>query len=103
MCRYATNIQWHINRDYTCTSSAAVPVYRLVEQGEEYESYSQLPDLFSIEATGNNATLYISGITNRSNNVTVTCGNIDLSLGSSFRNILFTVILEFACKFSNHH
>ena len=80
-----------------------MPVYRLEEEGEEYESYSQLSDLFSIEATGNNATLYINGITNRTNNVTVTCGNVDLSLGTSFRNILFTVILEFAGKFSNHH
>ena len=85
------------------TCSAAVPVYRLVEQGIVYDSYAELPDLFDIEArrspTGNNVTLYING-SNRSNNVTVTCGYIDVSVGISF-NVLFTLILEFVSKFIN--
>ena len=89
--------------EITC-SAAATPAYRLVQNERVYDSYSQLPDLFDIEArpslTGNNVTLYING-TNRSNNVTVTCGNIDLSLGTSFRNIIFTVILEFVGKSIN--
>ncbi|MCG8622171.1 MAG: hypothetical protein MJE68_09285, partial [Proteobacteria bacterium] len=54
------------------TCSAAVPTYRLVDQERVYDNYTQLPDLFDIEArptpTGNNVTLYING-TNRSNNV----------------------------------
>ena len=69
-----------------------------------YDSYSQLPDLFDIEArlssTGNNVTLYING-TSRSNNVTVICGYIDVSAGISFIN-LFTLILEFVSKFIKH-
>ena len=76
-------------------------VYHLVQQGKVYVSYAELPDLFDIEArrcpTENNVTLYING-TSRSNNVTVMCGNVDLSLGTSF-NIQFTVILEFIGKF----
>ena len=67
-----------------------------------YESYAELPDLFDIEArpSENNVTLYING-TNRSNNVTVVCGNLDVSLGISnpqFHN-LFTLVLEFVGKF----
>ena len=69
-----------------------------------YDSYVQLPDLFDIETrrspTGDNITLFING-TNRSNNVTVMCGNVDLSLGTLISNILFTLILEFVGKFSN--
>ena len=86
------------------TCSAAVPAYRLVDQERVYDSYIQLPDLFDIEArispTGDNVTLYING-TNRSNNVTIVCGNVDLSLGASLSNIRFTLILEFVGKFSN--
>ena len=88
------------------TCSAAVPAYHLVDRYQErvYDSYIQLPDLFDIEArispTGDNVTLYING-TNRSNNVTIVCGNVDLSLGASLSNILFTLILEFVGKFSN--
>ena len=88
------------------TCSAAVPAFRLVDQERVYDSYvhDQLPDLFDIEArtspTGDNVTLYING-TNRSNNVTIVCGNVDLSLGASLSNIRFTLILEFVGKFSN--
>jgi hypothetical protein len=88
------------------TCSAPVPAYRLVDQEKVYESYAQLPDLFGIEArrspTGNNVTLYING-TNRSNNVTVMCGNLDLSSGISNQlfHFLFTLILEFVGKFMN--
>ena len=79
-----------------------------MEQERLYDSYAQLPDLFDIEArlsespTGNNVTLYING-TNRSNNVTVKCVNVDLSLGTSNPqfHVLFTVILEFVSKFIN--
>ena len=80
-----------------------MPLYRLVDQERVYDSYAELPDLFDIEVrpspTGNNVTLYING-TNRSNNVTVKCGYLDLSVGISF-NFLFTVILEFAGTFIN--
>jgi hypothetical protein len=81
-----------------------MPVYRLVDQEREaYDSYAELPDMFDIEARpyskGNNVTLYING-TNRSNNVTIMCRNVDLSEGISF-NILFTLILEFVGKFIN--
>ena len=88
------------------TCSAAAPTYRLVNQERVYESYAELPDLFDIEArsspTGDNVTLYING-TNRSNNVTVMCGNVDLSSGLSNPqfHVLLTLILEFAGKFSN--
>ena len=85
------------------TCSAAVPAYRLMDQEIVYNSYAELQDLFDIEArpsaTGNNITLYING-TNRSNNVTVKCVNVDVSLGLHFK-ILFTLILEFIGKFSN--
>jgi hypothetical protein len=78
--------------------------YHFVQRERVYDSYSELPELFDIEArrspTGNNVTLYING-TNRSNNVTVMCGNVDLSFGTSFTNILFTLILEFVGKFSS--
>ena len=80
-----------------------MPAYRLVDQETVYNSYAQLPDLFDIEArrslTGNNVTLYVNG-TNRSNNVTVVCGNADVSLGPQFY-ILFTLTLEFVGKFIN--
>ena len=70
-----------------------------------YKSYAELPDLFDIEAipspTGSNVTLYVNG-TNRSNNVTVICEYIDVSLGQQF-NTLFMLILEFVGKFSNPH
>ena len=88
------------------TCSTAVPAYRLVDQEIVYDTYAQLPNLFDIEArpspTGNNVTLYING-TNRSNNVIVMCGNVDLSSGISSQqfHILFTLILEFVCKFTN--
>ena len=81
-----------------------MPAYRVVDQEIVYDSYIHLPDLFDIEArrspTGDNVTLYISG-TNRSNNVTIVCGNVDLSLGTSLTDIFFTLILEFVGKFSN--
>jgi hypothetical protein len=83
-----------------------MPVYLLIKQGRVHDSYRQLPDLFDIEArpspTGNNVTLHING-TSRSNNVTVMCGNLNMSLSilnPKFDNI-FTVILEFIGKFSN--
>ena len=89
------------------TCSAATPAYHLVDQERVCDSYAQLPDLFDIEArpspTGSNVTLYISG-TKHSNNVTVVCGNVHVSLGISnqqFHNILFTLILEFVSKFIN--
>jgi hypothetical protein len=88
------------------TCSADTPAYRLVDQERVYDSYTELPDLFGIEArrspTGNNITLYING-TNRSNNVTVICRNVDLSLGFSNPqfHILFTLVIEFAGKFVN--
>ena len=86
------------------TCLADVPAYHLVDQERVYESYAELPDLFDIEArpSENNVTLYING-TNRSNNVTVMCGNVDLSLGTSNPqfHVLFTVILEFIGKFIN--
>ena len=91
--------------EITCSAAmpAAVPVYRLVDQKRVYNTYTELPDLFDIEArrspTGNNVTLYING-TNRSNNVTVICGNLDLSAGQNFSS-LFTWILEFVGKFIN--
>ena len=82
--------------EITC-SAAVLTAYHLVEQERVYDSYPELPELFDIEArsspTGNNVTLYING-TNRSNNVTVICGYVDLSVGTSL-NILFTVTLEF--------
>jgi hypothetical protein len=82
------------------TCSAAVPIYRLEKQGREYSDYDQLPDLFGIEAkvspTGNNVTLYING-TNRSNNVTVICRNVDVFAAGQFQ-VLFTLTLEFIGK-----
>ena len=89
--------------EITCSATvpAAVVVYRLVDQERVYNNYTELPDLFDIQArrspTGNNVTLYING-TNRSNNVTVMCINLDLSIGHNF-NDLFTLILEFVGKF----
>ena len=80
-----------------------MPIYRLVEQERVYGSYSEFPGWFGIDArsspSGNNVTLYVNG-TNRSNNVTVVCGHIDVSSGFSF-NSLFTLILEFVGKFIN--
>ena len=82
---------------------AAVALYSLVAQERIYNNYSELPDLFDIEAsrfpTGNNVTLYING-TNRSNNVTVICKNLDLSAGHGFSDV-FTLVLEFVGKFIN--
>ena len=83
------------------TCSATVPVYRLVDQERVYDSYAELPDLFDIEArpspTEDSVTLYING-TNRSNNVTVICRNLDFSAGQDFSDV-FTLILEFVGKF----
>ena len=80
-----------------------MPFYHLVEQERVYESYSEFPGRFGIDVrsfpSGNNVTLYING-TNRSDNVTVICGYIDISAGISFNN-LSTLILEFAGKFIN--
>ena len=82
---------------------AAVAIYRLVDQERVYNNYSELSDLFDIEArpspTGNNVTLYING-TNRSNNVTVMCRNLDFSAGHDFSDV-FTLVLEFVGKFIN--
>ena len=87
--------------EITC-SAAVLTAYHLVEQERVYDSYPELPELFDIEArsspTGNNVTLYING-TNRSNNVTVICGDADASFGPQFR-ILFTLILGFIRKFT---
>ena len=84
--------------------SASTPVYHLMDQEGEYNSYNDFPGLFNIEArhspTEDSVTLYING-TNRSNNVTVMCGNLDLSSGTSNAqfHILFTLILEFVGEF----
>jgi hypothetical protein len=88
--------------EITCTSSVAMPVYRLVQREIVYHSYTQLPDLFDIEArpSPTGITLFING-TNRSNNVTVICGNVNLSLGTSFTNIIFRLSLKFVGKFIN--
>ena len=66
------------------------------------EDYSQLPDLFDIEAqvfpTGSNITprLLING-TNHSNNVTVVCRDISrVAFGEA--ETLFTLVLEFFGK-----
>ena len=86
------------------TCSAAVPVFHLVEQEMQYgpEDYRLLPGLFDIEArlspNRDNVTLYING-TNRSNNVTVMCRNVDAFSGQF--QILFTLMLEFISKFIN--
>ena len=69
------------------------------------EDYTQLPDLFDIEATaspnGGNVTLFVNG-TNRSDNVTVVCRDFS---NAAFGQIgtLFTFILEFVSKFINHN
>ena len=84
--------------------SADVPAYRLMDQEGEYNSYNDFPGLFDIEAilflTENRVTLYING-TNRSNDVTVMCGNLDVSSGASNPpfHIIFTLILEFVGTF----
>ena len=86
------------------TCSADVPVYRLMDHEGVYNAYNDFPGLFDIEArfslTENGVTLYING-TNRSNNVTVMCGNLDVSSGASNPqfHILFTLIIEFVGKF----
>ena len=106
VCHCAGTLQIFNGTLTEITCSADVPAYHLVKQGIVYESYAHLPELFDIEArsspTGNNVTLYING-TNRSNNVTVMCGNVDLSLGISNPqfHILFIVILEFVGKLIN--
>ena len=84
------------------TCSAAVPVFRLMDQEREYDSgdYNQLPELFDIEAipspNRDNITLVING-TERSNNLTIKCWNED-AFSDQFQ-ILFTLILEFVSKF----
>ena len=83
---------------------ATVAVYRLMDHEGEYNLYDDFPGRFGIEAllspTDNRVTLYING-TNRSNNVTVMCGNLDVSSGTSNQqfHIIFTLILEFVGKF----
>ena len=85
------------------TCSADVPAYRLMDDEGEYNSYNDFPGLFDIEAIPflieDRVTLYING-TNRSNNVTVMCGNLDVSSGALNLQfyILFTLILEFVGK-----
>ena len=85
------------------TCLADVPVYRLMDHKGEYDSYNDFPGLFGIEArlspTEDSVTLYING-TNRSNNVTVICRNVDVSSGTSF-STLFILILEFVGRFIN--
>ena len=86
------------------TCSAAVPVFRLMDQEREYDSgdYNQLPDLFDIEAipspNRDNVTLIING-TDRSNNLTITCMDEDVFIGQF--QIHFTLTLEFVSKFVN--
>ena len=86
------------------TCSAAVPVFRLVDQERVYDSgdYNQLPDLFDIKAIlspkKDNITLVING-TDRSNNLTIKCTDDD-SFSGQFQ-ILFMLILEFVGKFIN--
>ena len=86
------------------TCSAAVPIFRLVDQEREYDhrDYNQLPDLFDIEAipspNRDNVTLAING-TDRSNNLTITCTDEDVFTGQF--QILFTLTLEFVSKFIN--
>ena len=106
VCHCAGTLQIFNGTLTEITCSADVPAYRLVDQERVYESYAELPDLFDIEVRpspiGNNVSLYING-TNRSNNVTVICGNVDLSLGTSNPQFhtLFTVILVFVGKLIN--
>ena len=86
------------------TCSAAVPVFRLMDQEREYDSedYNQLPDLFDIEAipspNRDNVTLIING-TDHSNNLIIMCTDEDAFTGQF--QILFTLILEFIGKFIN--
>ena len=84
------------------TCSADSPYFHLMREEILYDSYDQLPDLFDIEArrSGNVVTLYING-TNRSDNVTVICGTVDVSSGPIEQSILFTLMLEFISKFVN--
>ena len=71
-----------------------------MDQEREYNSYTNFSGLFDIEAisssTEDSVTLYING-TNRSNNVTVTCRNVDVNikLGEVSESILFSFILKF--------
>ena len=88
------------------TCSAILPAFRLTKQNMDYDSddYSQLPDLFDIEArvspTGSNVTLLING-TSRSNNVTVICRNITSIIFGQVET-LFRLELEFVSKFIDH-
>ena len=85
------------------TCSAIQPGFRLMKQNMNYdtEHYSQLPDLFDIEArvspTGSEVTLLING-TSRSDNVTVICRNFT-SIVLGHIEILFRLELEFVSKF----
>ena len=86
------------------TCSAIQPIFRLVtEEGILHTNYSQLPGLFDIEAVvspdRNNVTLLVSG-TNRSNNVTVMCGDFSNAVISGQIETLFTLVLKFISKFS---
>ena len=104
-CLYAGTLQIYNETLTEVVCSADVPVFHLIREEILYDSYDQLPGLFDIEAitSGRNvATLYING-TNRSDNVTVICGNADVSsgLGQIKLKILFTLMLEFISKFIN--
>ena len=78
-------------------------VYRLLQRENVYDSYEKLPELFNIEVRRSSSlmviNLHING-TNRSNNVTVMCGNVNVSSGPQFHTI-FTLILEFIGKYIN--
>ena len=82
--------------------SAAVPIFNLMRQGMEYGplDYTQLPDLFDIDASvspnGNNVTLFVNG-TNHSNNVTVVCRDFSNAAFGQIETI-FALVLEFVSK-----
>ena len=86
------------------TCSTAQPGFRLIKQQMQYDpdAYSQLPDLFNIEAilstNRDNVTLFING-TSRSNNVTVICADF-INYISGRIDPLFTLLLEFVSKFT---
>ena len=75
---------------------------------EQDTPFNQLPDFIRVgrSPTENSVTLYISG-TNRSNDVTVTCGNVvDVASGVSLTDNrefqpLFTLMLDFVGKLIN--
>ena len=78
-------------------------VYRLLQRESVYESYEKLPELFNIEVRRSSSPTVINlhiNVTNRANNVTVMCGNVNVSSGPQFHT-LFSLILEFIGKFIN--